>query len=187
MSDSFATPALRTVAHQACLSMGFPRQEYWSGLPFPSPGDLPYPGIEPTSPALAGIFFTTLPPGKPYYAKCIMWNARLEEAQAGIKIARRNINNLRYADATALMGESEKELKGFLMRMKQESGKADLKFIIQKLRSWHPVPSLHGELKVKKWKQWQSLFSWAPKSLQTMTAAMNLKDTCSLEGRLWQT
>ena len=63
MSHSFAT--LWTVAHQARLSMGFPRQESWSGLPFPSPGDLPNPGIETTSPALAGRFFTTEPPGKP--------------------------------------------------------------------------------------------------------------------------
>ena len=63
MSDSFVTPW--TVAHQASLSMGFPRQEYWSGLPFPSPGDLPDPGLEPASPALAGVFFTAEPPGKP--------------------------------------------------------------------------------------------------------------------------
>ena len=66
MSDSFPTPW--TTAHQAPLSMGFPRQEYWSGLPFPSPGNLPHPGIEPVSlmsPALAGGFFTTEPPGKP--------------------------------------------------------------------------------------------------------------------------
>ena len=63
MSDSFATPW--AVAHQASLSMGFPRQEYWSGLPFPSPGDLPYAGTEPRFPSLAGGFFTTEPPGKP--------------------------------------------------------------------------------------------------------------------------
>ena len=63
MSNSFAIPW--TVASQAPLSMGFPRQEYWNGLPFPSPGDLPDPGIEPVSPALAGGFFTTKPPGKP--------------------------------------------------------------------------------------------------------------------------
>ena len=63
MSDSFVTPW--TVAYQAPLSTGFPRQEYWSGLPFPSPGDLSDPGIEPMSPALAGGFFTTEPPGKP--------------------------------------------------------------------------------------------------------------------------
>ena len=64
MSDSFVTP--RTVGRQASLSMGFLRQEYWNESPFPSPGDLPDPGIEPTSPALAGRFFTTEPPGKPY-------------------------------------------------------------------------------------------------------------------------
>ena len=63
MSNSFATPW--TVTCQAPLSMGFPRQEYWSGLPLPSPGDLPDPGIEPKSPALAGGFFTSEPPGKP--------------------------------------------------------------------------------------------------------------------------
>ena len=63
MSDSLAIPW--TVTHQAPLSMGFPDQEYWSGLPFPSPGDLPDPGMEPTSPALTGGFFTTEPPGKP--------------------------------------------------------------------------------------------------------------------------
>ena len=63
MSDSFATPW--TVAHQAHLSTGFSRQEYWSGLPFPSPGDLPDPGVEPMSPVLAGRFFTSGPPGKP--------------------------------------------------------------------------------------------------------------------------
>ena len=72
-----------------------------------------------------------------------MRNAGLEEAQAGIKIARRNINNLRYADDTTLMAESEVELKSFLMRVKEGSEKADLKLNIQ--RSWHPVPSLHGK------------------------------------------
>ena len=65
MSDSFVTPW--TVAHQAPLSMGFPRQEYWSGVPLPSPGDLPDPGLQPESPVLAYGFFTTEPPGKPKY------------------------------------------------------------------------------------------------------------------------
>ena len=72
-----------------------------------------------------------------------MRNPRLEEAQAGIKIARRN--NLKYADDTTLMEESKEELKGFLMKVKEESEKVGLKLIIQKLRSWHPVPSLHGK------------------------------------------
>ena len=72
-----------------------------------------------------------------------MTNAGLEEAQAGIKIARRNINNLRYADDTILMAESKEELKSFLMKVKEESEKVGLKLNIQKLRSWHVVPSLH--------------------------------------------
>ena len=74
-----------------------------------------------------------------------MRNTGLEEAQAGIKIAGRNINNLRYADDTTLMAESEELLKSLLMKVKEESEKAGLKFIIQKLRSWHPVPSFHGK------------------------------------------
>ena len=74
-----------------------------------------------------------------------MINARLDEAQAGIKIARININNLRYADDTTLMTERKEELKSLLMRVKEEREKAGLKLNIQKLRSWHPVPSLHGK------------------------------------------
>ena len=73
-----------------------------------------------------------------------MRNVGLEEAQAGIKIARRNISNLRYADDTTLMAESEEELKSLLMKVKEKSEKVGLKLNIQKLRSWHPVPSLHG-------------------------------------------
>ena len=74
-----------------------------------------------------------------------MRNAGLEEAQAGIKIVRRNINNLRYADDTTLMAESEVEVKSLLIKVKGESEKAGLKLNIQKLTSWHPVPSLHGK------------------------------------------
>ena len=74
-----------------------------------------------------------------------MRNAGLEEAQAGIKIAWRNINNLRYADDTTLIAESEEELKSLLMKLKEESEKAGLKLNIRKMRSWHPVPSLHGK------------------------------------------
>ena len=73
-----------------------------------------------------------------------MWNARLEEAQAGIKTAGRNNNNLRYADDTTLMTKSEEELKSLLMKVKEESEKVGLKLNIPK-RSWHPVPWLHGE------------------------------------------
>ena len=74
-----------------------------------------------------------------------MRNARLGEAQAGIKIAGRNINNLRYADDTTLMTESKEELKSLLMKVKEEPEKAGLRFNIKKRRSWHPVPSLHGK------------------------------------------
>ena len=112
-----------------------------------------------------------------------MRNAGLEEAQAGIKISGRNINNHRYADDTTLMAESE-ELKSLLMKMKEESEKVGLKLNIQKLRLWHLVPSLHGKQMGKQWKQWQTLFSCAPKSLWIMTVAMKLKDACSLEGKL---
>ena len=74
-----------------------------------------------------------------------MINSWLEEAQAGIRIARRNINNLRYADDTTLMAESEEELKSLLMKVKEESEKVGLNSTFSKLRSWHPVPSLHGK------------------------------------------
>ena len=77
------------------------------------------------------------------YAEYTMRNAGLDEAQAGIKTAGRNINNLRYADDTTFMAESEEKLKSLLMKLKEESEKVGLK-LIQKLRSWHPVPSLHG-------------------------------------------
>ena len=79
------------------------------------------------------------------YAEYIMRNARLDEAQTGIKIARRNIINFGFADDTILMAESKEELKSLLMRVKKESEKAALKLTIQKLRSWHLVPSLHGK------------------------------------------
>ena len=82
----------------------------------------------------------------------------LDEAQAGIKIAGRNINNLRYANDTTRMAESEEELKSLLMRMKEESEKVVLKLNIHKTRSWHLVPSLHGKLMGEQWKQWQTIF-----------------------------
>ena len=74
-----------------------------------------------------------------------MWNARLDEAQAGIKIARRNINNLRYTDDTTLMAESKEEPQSILMKVKEESEKAGLKLNIQETTSWHLVPPLHGK------------------------------------------
>ena len=82
-----------------------------------------------------------------------MRNTGLEEAQAEIKIIGRNINNLRYADDSTLMAESEEELKNLLMKVKEESEKVGLKLNIKKLRSWHLVPSLHGKQRGKQWKQ----------------------------------
>ena len=115
-----------------------------------------------------------------------MRNAGLEEAQAGIKIARRNINNLRYADDTTLMAESEEELKSLLMKVKEESEKVGFKLNIQKAKilASGPITSwqIHGETV-----ETETLFSWAPKSLQMVTAAMKLKDAWSLEEKLWPT
>ena len=116
-----------------------------------------------------------------FYAAYIMRNTGLDEAQAGIKIAGRNINNLRYADDTTLMAESEEELKSLLLKVKEETEKAGKTSTFIKLRSWHLVPSLHGK---QMGKQWMTLFFWAPKSLQMVTAAMKLKDAYSLEGKL---
>ena len=113
-----------------------------------------------------------------------MRNTGLEEAQAGIKIAGSNINNLRYADDTTLMAESEEELKSLLMKVKEESEKVGLKLNIQKMNIMHLVPSLHGKQMGKQWKQCQTLFFWAPKSLRMVTAAVKLKDAYSLEGEL---
>ena len=84
------------------------------------------------------------------YAEYII---KMDETQAGIKIAGRNINNLRYADDTTLMAESKEELKSLLMKVKEESEKASLKLTFKKPRSWHPVPSIHGKVMEKQWKQ----------------------------------
>ena len=116
-----------------------------------------------------------------------MWNAGLDEAQAGIKISRRNIFNLRYIDGTTLMEESKEELKSLLMKVKEESEEVGLKLNIQKTKIMASGPILHGKQMGKQWKQWQTLFSWAPKSLQMVTTAIKLKDTCSLEEKLWPT
>ena len=86
------------------------------------------------------------------YAEYIMRNARLDEAQAGIKTARRIINNLRYADDTTRMAESKEELRSLLMKVKEESENASLNLNIQKQSSWHLIPSLHGKWKGKQWK-----------------------------------
>ena len=110
-----------------------------------------------------------------------MRNAGLDESQAGIKIAGRNINNLRYADDTILMAESEEELKSLLMRVKEESEKAGLKLNIKKTKIMASGPVTLWQIEGERWKQQQILFSWASKSLQIVTAAMKLKDVCFLE------
>ena len=116
-----------------------------------------------------------------------MWNAGLDEAQAGIKMGRRNINNLRYADDTTLMAESEEELKSLLRKVKEESEKAGLKLNIQNTKTMASSPITSRQIDGEQWKQWETLFSWAPKSLQMVTIAMKFKDTCSLEEKLWPT
>ena len=112
-----------------------------------------------------------------------MRNAGLDEAQAGIKIARRHINNLRYADNTTLMAESEEELKSLLMKVKEKSEKVGLKLNIQKNRimASGPITSwqVDGETV-----ETEILSFWALKSLQMVTAAVKLKDVCSLEEKL---
>ena len=115
-----------------------------------------------------------------------MWNAGLDEAQAGIKIAGRNNNNLRYADDTTLMAE-RKELKSLLMKVKEESEKADLKLNINKTKIMASSPINSLQIEGEQWKQWQILLSWAPKSLKMVTATMEFKDACSSGGKLWQT
>ena len=114
----------------------------------------------------------------------------LDEAQAGFKISRRNINNLRYADDTTVIAESEEELKSLLMKVKEESEKVDLKLDIQKTKimASGPIPSwkTYGETLTDGETVTDYFFS-APKSLQMVTIAMKLKDTCSLEEKLWPT
>ena len=117
------------------------------------------------------------------YAEYITRNAGLEEAQAGIKIARRNINNLRYADDITLMAESEEELKNLLMKIKEESEKVGLKVNIQKTKimAFGPMTSL--EIDGETVKIVSDFILGAPKSLQMVIAAMKLKDAYSLEGK----
>ena len=113
-----------------------------------------------------------------------MRNAGLVEAQAGIKIDRRNINNLRYADNTTLMAESEEELKSLLMKVKEESEKVGLKLNIQKMKIMGSGPITSWEIDGETVETVTDLFFWAPKSLQMVIAAMKLKDAYSLDGKL---
>ena len=113
-----------------------------------------------------------------------MHNAGLDEAQAGIKFSRKNINNLRYADDTTLMAESEEELKSLLRKGKEESEKAGLKLNIQKTKILASGPTTSWQIDGETMETVRDL---APKSLQIVTAAMKLKDTCSFEAKLWPT
>ena len=115
-----------------------------------------------------------------------MWNAGLDETQAGIKIARRNIKNLRYTDDTALMAESE-ELKSLLMKVREESEKIGLKLNIQKTKIMASCPITSWQIDGETMETVKDFILWAPKSLKMVTEAMKLKDSCSLEETLWQT
>ena len=119
-----------------------------------------------------------------FYAEYIMRNTGLEEAQAGIKIARRNINDLRYADDIILMAESEEELKSLLMKGKEESEKVRLKLNIQKTKIMASGPITPWEIDGETVETVSDFIFWAPKSLQMVTAAMKLKDAYSLEEKL---
>ena len=119
-----------------------------------------------------------------FYAEYIMRNAELEEAQAGIKIAKRNINNLIYPEDTTLMAESEEELKSLLMKVKVESEKVGLKLNIQKTKIMASCSITSWQIDGKIVQTMADFIFWAPKSLQMVTAAMNLKDAYSLEGKL---
>ena len=116
-----------------------------------------------------------------------MRNARLDEAEAGIKISGRNINSLRYADDTTLMAESEEELKNLLMKVKEESEKVGLKLNIQKTKIMASCPITSCQIDGETVETVTDFIFWAPKSLQMATAAMKLKGTCSLEEKLWPT
>ena len=113
-----------------------------------------------------------------------MREARLDEAQAGIKIAGRNINHLRHADDTTLMAESEEELKSLLMKVKEESEKVGLKLNIQKTKIMASGPITSWEIDGETVETVSDFILWAPKSLQMVIAAMKLKDAYSLEGKL---
>ena len=116
-----------------------------------------------------------------------MWNAGLDEAQAGIKISGRIINNLRYSDNTTLMTESEEEIKSSLMKAKKDSEKAGLKWNIQKAKIIAFDPITSWQIDEETVETATDFIFWAPESLWMVTAVMKLKDACSLEEKLWPT
>ena len=118
------------------------------------------------------------------YVKYIIQYDRLDESEAGIKIAGRNINKLRYADDTTLMEENEEELESLLMRVKEESEKGDLKLYIQKTKIMESSSITSWQTEAKKLEVVTDFIFLGSQSLWTVTAAMKLKDACSLEGKL---
>ena len=114
-----------------------------------------------------------------------MQNAGLDESQAGIKIARRNINKLRYADYTTIMAESKEELKSPLMKVKEENEKVGLKIKIHKIKIMASYPTTSWQIDGEKMKTVKAVILGGSKSLQMVTAALKLKDVCSLEEKLW--
>ena len=121
------------------------------------------------------------------YAEYIMQNVRLDEALAGIKIIRRSINNLRYADDTTLIAESKEELKSLLLKVKEESEKAGLKLNIQKTKIVASGPITSWQIDGETMETVTDFIFFGSKSLQMVIAAMRLKDTCSSEEKLWPT
>ena len=174
--------------------MGLSRQEYWSGLPLSSPTIYKYAGQEATVRTGHGTtnWFQI---GKGVRQGCILspclFNLYTEyikrnagETQAGIKIAGRNINSLRYADDTTLMAKSEGELKSLLMKVKEESEKVGLKFNIQKIKIMACSPITSWKIDAETVETVSDFILGAPKALQMMTSAMKLKDAYSLEEKL---
>ena len=119
-----------------------------------------------------------------FYAEYIIRNAGLEEAQAAIKIAGRNINNLRYTEDTTRMAESKKELKSLLMKVKEESEKVGFKLNIQKTKIMASGPIISWQIDGETMETVTDFIFWAPKSVQMVTPTMKLKDACSLEEKL---
>ena len=153
--------------------------------PIPLPGFISLPKTQISVHLCQG--YILLPCLLNFYAEYIIWNAELDEAQAGIKIAKRNINNLRDADNTTIRVESKEEIKTLLMKVKEKSEKAGLKFNIQKTKIMASGP-------ITSWDRWANSVRLYSLGLQNhcrwfnfMTAAMKLKDAYSLEGKLWPT
>ena len=136
---------------------------------------------------IAGGFFAVWAAREALYTENLMWNARLDEAQAGIKIAIRNIKNLRHADNTTLMAKSEEELKSLLMKVKEESEKVGLKLNIQKTKIMASSPITSWQIDGETMETGTDFIFLGSKSLQMVTTVMKLKDAYSLEEKLWQT